>query len=101
MARPFAEQFYSSMAWQNCRDAYRKSRRGLCELCLAKGIITAGVIVHHKKHITPQNISDPNITLNWDNLQLLCAEHHAEVHKKRDGQRYVFDPYGNCVVDDN
>lgn len=31
-----------------------------------------GAIVHHKEHLTPQNINDPDITLSEDNLELLC-----------------------------
>ncbi len=52
-----------------------KSKNYICERCggLAK-------IVHHKKHITPMNINDFNITLNWDNLQALCLECHNSVH---------------------
>ena len=54
--KPFAESFYKSQAWKKCRAAYAKYRGGLCESCFADGIITPGVIVHHKVHITPANI---------------------------------------------
>lgn len=52
----WAESFYKSRAWRECRDAYAASVGGLCELCLARGLHTAGVIVHHKVHLTPDNI---------------------------------------------
>ena len=61
----------------------------MCERCtkeLAEGRITLkdvepGIIVHHKKHITPENINNPRVTLSFDNLELLCARHHNEEHK--------------------
>ena len=83
----FAAQFYSSPAWKNCREEYRKSRGRLCQRCLAKGIINAGtrenpLQVHHKIRLTPENIDDPSITLNWDNLETLCYKCHSEEHPR-------------------
>lgn len=77
----FAKAFYSSKAWKDCRAAYKKYRGGLCEKCLERGLYSAGVIVHHKTHITPDNIDDPNVTLSFDNLQLLCRDCHGDEHK--------------------
>jgi len=90
MAREFAKQFYSSKAWQDCREGYAKSRRYLCENCLRRGIYKPGEIVHHMIEITPDNICRPEISMNWGNLQLLCRDCHAEQHKKRSkGRRFV------------
>ena len=90
MAREFAKQFYSSKAWQDCREGYAKSQRYLCENCLRRGIYKPGEIVHHMIEITPDNIYKPEISMSWDNLQLLCRDCHAEQHKKRNkGRRFV------------
>lgn len=94
--KEYAASFYKSKAWQQCRDGYVHSVGGLCEKCLADGKITPGIIVHHKQPITPDNISDPTITLNWSNLQLLCRDHHAEEHGKRI-KRYKVDDFGRVV----
>ena len=93
MAREFAKQFYHSQAWKNTQAAYVKQAGGLCERCLRNGLITAGVIVHHKIHLTPQNISNPDVSLAWDNLQLLCRECHAEAHTQSE-RRYSVDELG-------
>lgn len=84
--------FYYTQAWKDCRAAYTKARGGLCERCLSRGIYRAGEIVHHKIHLTPQTIHDPNIALNWNNLQLLCRDCHAAVHKPT--KRYKVDELG-------
>lgn len=97
--KPYAESFYSSKAWKDCRNAYRLSVGGLCERCCAKGLIVSGEIVHHKVHITPDNITDTSVTLNWSNLELLCRDCHAEVHKKNK-KRYRVDRNGKIYATD-
>ena len=77
----FAEKFYKSVAWKKCRESYVKRVGGLCERCLARGLYVPGVIVHHKRHLTPENINDPTVTLNLDNLELLCRDCHGDQHR--------------------
>lgn len=96
MAKDWARGFYNSKAWDDCRKAYTKSRRGLCERCLAKGIIKPGKIVHHRQHLTPENITDPAVALCWDNLQLVCKECHEEIH--RGERRYRVDTFGHVMA---
>lgn len=91
--KPWAEWFYKSKAWQECRDAFFKSKFGICERCG-----DPGVIVHHKVHLTPGNINDPNVTLNWENLELLCQDCHNKEHggaSTADG--LAFDEDGNLI----
>lgn len=97
MAREFAVQFYHSQAWKRCQAQYVRQAKGLCERCREKGLIVPGVIVHHKVHLTPENIKDPNITLNEKNLILLCRDCHAEIHKKWT-KRFIVDEYGRVVA---
>ena len=55
----------------------------------------AGVIVHHKVHLSPDNIHNPEITLGWDNLELLCRDCHAKEHGGMKEVRYTVDAYGH------
>jgi hypothetical protein len=96
--RDFAASFYKSKKWQSTEKAYKKSVGGLCERCLERGRITVGELVHHKIHITPQNISDPSVTLSWSNLQLLCRTCHGEVHKHSPARRYLCDGQGRVEI---
>jgi len=75
MAKEWAISFYSSTAWLKCREGYIQSVHGLCERCPE-----AGVIVHHKEILTPENINDPNVSLNWDKLELTCIDCHNKEH---------------------
>lgn len=74
--------FYRSKRWQKCREAYAASVGFVCEVCASHGIIRPGEIVHHKKHLNPDNVSDPSISLGFDNLQLLCRTCHAAAHEE-------------------
>ena len=77
------ERFYTTQAWRKSRASFLQERGGLCEICLSKGLIEPAVHVHHKIHITPENLNDPRITLDHSNLMALCEECHAEQHRKR------------------
>lgn len=92
-----AEQqaFYGSRTWKRCRSEYKKSVGGLCERCKAKGLIEPGYIVHHKQYVNARNITDPNILLNFDNLELLCMScHNAEHGRNKVTKRYIIDEAG-------
>lgn len=75
MAHEYAKVFYNSSKWIKCKDGFMKSKHYICERCggIAK-------ICHHKKYITPVNIDDMTITLNWDNLEALCQDCHNKEH---------------------
>lgn len=75
MAKEYAKEFYKSKVWKKCRKGFMQSKNYICERCGA-----SAYIVHHKKHITPMNINDTNITLKWNNLQALCLECHNVIH---------------------
>ena len=79
----FAKAFYMSGAWIECARAYRKSVGGLCERCAAKGLIVPAEEVHHKVKLAPDNLSDPTIALDWNNLEALCKDCHIKAHRKK------------------
>ncbi|MBO7669855.1 MAG: HNH endonuclease [Oscillospiraceae bacterium] len=98
MHEQFANDFYRSVAWQKCRAAFISSRGGLCERCLSRGLCVAGSDVHHKIKLTPKNISDPDVTLSWSNLELLCRRCHQEIHAQRTERRWSVDETGALIA---
>lgn len=94
MAKDFAKNFYRSSAWEKCRASFIISKHGLCERCGRPG-----KIVHHKVYLTPDNINDPNITLSWENLELVCATCHQHEHFESDAiiDGYKFNEFGDMV----
>lgn len=78
--REFAKGFYQSSQWRKCRNAYFQMKHGLCERCSE-----TGKIVHHKKYLNESNINDVEITLSFDNLELLCQDCHNKEHNEKYG----------------
>ena len=93
--KQFAHDFYKSSVWMKCAKAYRVEKNNLCERCLEKGLIVPGAEVHHKIKLTPENINDPAIALNWDNLELLCKDCHMQEHRP---QRWRADETGHIEL---
>lgn len=79
MARKFAKSFYNSKVWKDCRNAYKAFRLGICERCGS----ASGTEVHHKIELSEDNIGNPQITLNFDNLELLCRTCHSQHHNRK------------------
>lgn len=102
MAKEFAKAFYKSKAWQSCRKAYISQRigtdGGMCERCKAR----TGYILHHKTALTPQNITDTDVTLNRCNLEYVCKACHDEIHYSLEHKIKpcaVFDDNGQVIPD--
>ena len=95
MAQPWAEWFYLSKAWIDCRLAFMRSKFFICERCGG-----AATIVHHKVYLTPKNINDPEITLNWSNLESLCQDCHNREHMSKYSptqEGLMFDENGDLI----
>lgn len=106
MARDFAVGFYHSPQWLHNRKAYMAKvidspfgliPPGMCERCFEQGKLVPAKVVHHKTHLTPENIDDPHITLAFSNFQRLCQDCHAAVHTGGQESRIAFDEHGNVV----
>ena len=97
--KDYAKRLYKSKQWQHTRDAYLKSKGGLCERCYAEGRIVPAAIVHHKIYISPENIDNPFITLDWNNLEAICREHHAQEHElgHKHPRRYIVGDNGKII----
>lgn len=90
-----ADAFYKSRQWRSCREAYLKRVGGLCERCAAHGLTVPATQVHHKIRITADNLKDPAVTLNFDNMEALCTTCHQAEHKER---RWICDANGNVRI---
>lgn len=96
------EKFYTSRVWRKCRKAFAESKGNLCERCLKRGIINAGtpeqpLEAHHKEPLTAENVKDPRVALNWDNMELLCKPCHDK-ERERKAKRWRVDPDGHVTI---
>lgn len=94
MARDFAKPFYDSAAWQKCRAAFIAERvvidGGMCQRCGQE----LGYIVHHREWLSPENIVDPDVALNHENLEYVCQTCHNKIELEEEEPRYRFTPDG-------
>ena len=90
----YARSYYKSNSWKKTQAAYMISQHYICERCG-----NAAYLVHHRKYISPHNISDLAITLDWDNLEALCMECHNSEHGngRSCAEGLEFDETGNLV----
>lgn len=92
---PAQVAFYKSSRWRRARAAYLDSVRHVCERCGRPA-----TIVHHRRHITPENVGDPATTLDPSNLEALCQDCHNAEHfgKGCTAPGLTFDGDGNLVA---
>lgn len=86
------KQFYHSKQWRQLSRAFLLSKSYICERCGKPA-----EIAHHKKHLNPGNLYDPEISLNPHNLEALCMDCHNAEHFGNGGataRGYTFNEYG-------
>ena len=96
------EKFYTTWTWRKCRRAFVESKGNLCERCLSRGIIEPGskdrpLEVHHKIPLDAENINNPKVTLNWENLELLCKSCH-DSERERKTKRWKIAADGSVII---
>lgn len=84
-------RFYKSSAWQVAREIKIREASGKCQRC---GVL--GEEVHHKTRLTIQNYMDTSVSLNQENLELLCRQCHNSEHNRFSKQQQ-FDEDGNLI----
>lgn len=67
--------FYKSKQWFIARTVKTQNANGRCERCEK-----IGEEVHHKIRLTVDNVNDALISLNQENLELLCKSYHNKEH---------------------
>lgn len=86
-------RFYKSKAWFVARNVKTNATQGKCELCGA-----IGEEVHHKIRLIVDNVNDTNISLNQDNLELLCKDCHNDEHGRFKKKEIIFDEHGDLKI---
>lgn len=96
MPKDYSKKFYNSKVWKDIRTSYIYSRFGICERCGKPN----SKQVHHKVYITEENINNPDITIDFNNLELLCDICHQKEHKEKYSPclwGLEFDKEGNLI----
>ena len=89
--------FYVSDAWVNFRLSLIAERGPTCQECGKIMAKPREIIGHHKTELTPENVQDAMISLNPDNVDLVCFDCHNVIHKRfghKPAGRNVYIVYG-------
>lgn len=79
--------FYNSDDWRKCKEYVLNSRLNeygeTIDEHTGKPIYQKYELVfHHKIPLTLQNVNDPNISINPDNIAIVSFKSHNEIHKR-------------------
>ena len=81
------EQFYKSNGWETFRKiviAKRTDEDGFvhCAHCGKPITKKYDLIVHHIKELDDLNVNDVNVSLNEDNVEIVCFSCHNQIHER-------------------
>lgn len=89
--------FYCRKNYLDLAQACKIKSGGVCAKC--GGVFDISELrPHHKVELTLDNIDDVNVTLNPDNIEVLCHDCHNAVHKRFGyavGAKHVYLVYGS------
>lgn len=89
--------FYCRKDYLDLAQACKIKSGGVCAKC--GGVFDISELrSHHKVELTLDNIDDVNITLNPDNIEVLCHDCHNAAHKRFGyavGAKHVYLVYGS------
>lgn len=92
--------FYKSKEWEKLVQLLKLERvdasgQVICECCGKPITRKYDCIGHHKVELTEQNVNDPEISLNPDNIMLVHFSCHNRIHRRYEGfYQQVFLVYG-------
>jgi 5-methylcytosine-specific restriction enzyme A len=74
------QKIYNNTRWRKLRDA-KLQQCPLCEICLAKGIITPAIDIHHiDSFMNYDGLKRLEKAYNFRNLLSICKECHQKIH---------------------
>lgn len=76
------KNFYTSSRWIKFRLLLINQRGNKCERCGEMIPRSIDIIGHHKTELTPENVNDYNISLNPNNVELICFDCHNQIHNR-------------------
>lgn len=104
MGKDKLHDFYNSRQWQICRQSIITARteaaedkRLHCAMC-GKVLVDKGdVVLHHTPvELTEDNVADVMVSLNPENIAVVCKKCHNEAHGRTWNKKH-FKRYDRCV----
>jgi len=74
--------FYSSKKWRKFRETIIAQRGNRCEKCGNRIAVAKEIVIHHIKEIDETNVDDAMVSLNPDNVMVVCHSCHNKIHPR-------------------
>ena len=87
--------FYTSKAWRDLSFKLKIERGGKCERTGETFADMSQLIGHHKNPLTEDNLSDPIIALNPDNIEIISIKEHNKEHRRFGNKQHVYIVWGS------
>lgn len=76
------DSFYSTDEWKDFRKNIITERGNKCTECGKDILIDKQLHVHHIKELTQDNVNDYMVSMNPDNVRIVCHECHNKIHER-------------------
>ena len=95
MSEGIIKKFYASKEWRQLRDILIVERKMTCQKCGKHFIDTSQLIGHHIIELNEDNVYNADISLNKDNIEVICYDCHNKEHRRFGyNQHNVYVVYG-------
>lgn len=93
-------QFYTGYDWRQFRLNLILERGNKCQRC-GRTTKQSNLIGHHKIPLTLENVNDSNISLNQNNIDIICSACHNEIENRFGAKKQVFIVWGSPLSGKN
>lgn len=87
--------FYTLKPWRDLAYSLKIKAGGTCNRCGKTVLDFKYLIGHHKVELTEDNVDDVTISLNPDNVEIICLTCHNNAHRRFGGKQNVYIVYGS------
>ncbi len=90
--------FYTRKPWRDLSYYLKIERGGKCERCgftAATRDDWAKLIGHHRAALTESNVDDATVSLNPNNVEIICLDCHNKEHRRFGHKQRVYIVYGS------
>lgn len=94
-------QFYTSKVWRDLAYSLKIQAYGKCQRCGKQVLDFKYLIAHHKENITEENINNIKISLDPNNIEIICHDCHNKEHRRFGNKQGVYIVYGPPLAGKN
>lgn len=88
-------KFYTSKNWRELSNRLKIECDYVCAKCKNKIRDGKHLIGHHKIELTDTNINNPQISLNPQNIEIICLDCHNNEHRRFGNAKQVYIIWGS------